>query len=1485
MVLLAIITSLFIAIQDPIIQKFAVRFASGYLSEKTGADIKVGRFAVTPDFRIFIDDVTVKDLKNNDLAKIDKLRTKINISDLLDGKIHLENVELHGTEANIIQYEGEEKFNFAFLVEAFKTDTVEKPDKEPMEIIVDKVKLRDVDFVFWNQNTDHPEKTEQQLMDYSHIGVSDINLDLADFFMHGDSIHASVGQLSGKELSGLDIKHFRSEVVVCPNGIYLDGMELETNNSLFDADIHMLYNGFDDFGSFVDSVVFDATIRPTDVLLSDIGVFTPVMYKMPDRLQFEGRFTGAIEHFSVDDMKAKFGKSTSIEGSLSMHPLDFENGEHTLKIKKMRFTYDDLVNFYIPSNTKTIPLPESLRLLNEGRVSLDFKGSYNNFVSDISLTSDVGDIDASIARAVGKSGDNVFSGYVKADRVKAGTLANASKYVGDLDLNADFTMKFPEKGDPELDMNGTASQVKLLGNDIDEIVLDGAMKENRFKGKVRVDDDDLFLDFNGLVDFRDAKHPKSDFEATIRDADLRALKLLREDSISKISTKLYVNLTGFDIDNLEGVLRIDSTVYRDSRGQYYMKNFNASIVNDNLMMRRINMSSDFFDFEMAGKMNFAQLVPVLNEFGNSFVDFPIWKGDREKFQKYREKHDVEQDFYFQLALKDTRTLSRLLMPSLKIAKNTTANGTFTSNSNLLNLTVRSKNIQIGDLVMNDLELKNYTLRNSLFGSLSIGEIVWDKMSETDTTSIGVDNLMLFAKMADDTIATRIRWDDNSVEDYNKALIDTYFHPHESGGIFSIKSANIVINDSLWTVAPNNYVDITDGRVTLSNLSFSNHLQSIKADGFVPMAAGDTLSVQLREFDISNFDLFFKGFDIDGFISGNAMVSSLKDNPMVLADLDIRKIAVNKDPIGDAIVSSLWNNENKSVDLKVNILDDLKKTLNVHGSYYTARKKDNLDFIVEMDSLRLNILSPFLAGVVSRMQGYGKGKVAITGSLDQPNVEGRLDIKDGGCKIGYLNTFYTFSPTIRVDNTNILLENMVLVDTLGNQAIVDGQIYHNHFKDFRLGLKLYPRDFLSMATTQKENDTFYGNVFASGLVEAKGPLNDIHLNIGARTSKGTKLTLPLNRTSSVSENDFIVFVQKPSENEEEMEEEQHEEKKKTNLSISLDVDVNNESAVKIYLPGDIGTIDATGDGNIKLGTSSSESLTLFGNYVIKNGRFQLNFKNLISRTFNLKQGGTISWSGSPTEGRIDATGSYTVKASLATLGAQVDSTTSSSSNVNVECLIHLKNALLNPTITFGMNLPNASEDVTQTVFSLIDTTNQAVMTTQALSLLLLGSFSYAGNSSDGGSTSLFDALTSNLMGLNLDLGNDWGLGVSYHSSAANAYDELQVALKTELFENRLIIETNFGVISDYSTNSSNASNLIGEFDIHYKLSKDGRLMATFYNHSNYNSNFSSFSFDRLAPYTQGLGISYSKSFNTFHDLFKPKKTIVPQRPLINKQKKP
>lgn len=1482
-VLVSTVVTLFVAIQDPIIQRFAVRFAGGFLSEKTGADIKVGSIAVTPDFRVFIRDVSVKDLNDNNLAKIGRLRTKIHVTDLLDGNLHFVEVELRDADVNMIKYKGETGFNFQFLADFFSSDKEkeEDPNKEPMPILVDKISIKNLNFELWDQNNSDSLKTAQNAMDYAHLNLTDINLEAKHFSMVGDSIYTVVERLKANDHCGLQLKHFQSDVVVCQRGIFLNDMQMETNNSLFHLDLDMKYDGFEAFSDFVNKVEFDATIHPTDVMLSDVGYFAPVMYEMPNRLRFEGKFMGPIEHFTVKDMVARFGKTTSIKGDLSMHPLDFEDGQHSLNIKNMHFSYEDLANFHIPGSSGTIPLPEQLSSLQSGDMKLNFKGSYNNFRSDIDINSDVANMKAAVTRNKQGLHTNIFSGSIDAQRINAGMFAKTN-LVGKVDVNADFSIMFPEKGNPELDLNGKILDAELLGNQIDEIVLNGEMKENRFNGKIDIDDDELYLDFDGLIDFSDSNLPKSNFEAVIRNADLHSLNIMKGDTISVVSTRISANMTGLKIDDLEGTLHIDTTVYRDSRGEYVMNSFDARIVKDNLMQRRINLTNDFFDFEMGGKVNFASLMMSLNEYGDHFVHFPIWEEKMEEFQEYKQTYDVEQDFFAKLDLKDTRTLSRLFMPSLRVAENTSVNATFTSRSRQLNLTARSKTVQIGDLVINDIELKNNNMRNSAFGSLSVGEIVWTNMTKTDTLVLGLDNVKLSARMANDTITTRIAWDDVSPDDHNKALIGASFHPHESGGIINFKQAEIVINDSLWQISPDNYIDLDNGRVKLSNILLSHNRQSLYADGYVPMGVEDTLNVQLSRFDVSMLDflLMSSGFDLDGYITGDATLANMKGNPMVLADLSIDSLGVNDEYVGDAKIMSGWDNKNQAINVEVGIVRDDHQTLSVLGSYYLKRKHDNLDFNIGMDSLNLSVVSAFTAGQVTRMQGYGVGNVTLTGSLKQPQIEGVVDIRDGGCKVTYLNTYYSFSPTILLTPTTIELKKMVLVDTLGNQSPVEGMIRHDYLKDFNLDLSLRPRDFLVMATSLKHNNSFYGSVVTNGWVTVKGPVNDINLDAFAFTRKGTHLTLPLNRVSTVSDNDFIVFVDNKDEEDGEYLEE--EERKKSNFALNLDVSVTDDAGMKIYLPGDIGTIDATGHGNLKIGTSSDEALTLFGNYVINNGVFMLNFKNILEKKFTLQQGGTISWTGSPTDGRINATGVYSAKAPLSSLGIQVDSTTASS-NLNVECLIHLSDALLNPTITFGMRLPNASEDVQQTVFSVIDTTNQAIMSTQAISLLVFNSFSYAGSSTGLTGTSALGAFASNLISanMNLNLGLDFDVGVKYlFGQGAKDYDELQLALKTQLFEDRLIIETNLGVLTD-NNGSGNASNLIGELDLYYKLLKDGRLMAHFYNHSNYSSYASSFSFDRLAPYTQGLGLTYSKSFASFRDLFRRKQTNPYGNPSLNR----
>jgi hypothetical protein len=93
------------------------------------------------------------------------------------------------------------------------------------------------------------------------------------------------------------------------------------------------------------------------------------------------------------------------------------------------------------------------------------------------------------------------------------------------------------------------------------------------------------------------------------------------------------------------------------------------------------------------------------------------------------------------------------------------------------------------------------------------------------------------------------------------------------------------------------------------------------------------------------------------------------------------------------------------------------------------------------------------------------------------------------------------------------------------------------------------------------------------------------------------------------------------------------------------------------------------------------------------------------------------------------------------------------------------------------------------------------------------------------------------------------GVNYRAGDTYSKSEFDVLMSKSLFNDRLVIEGNVGYASDQAT-----SNLVGEFNVEYLLREDGRLRGKAYNKSNTNNllNYS-------APYIQGLGVVYRKSW--------------------------
>ena len=168
-----------------------------------------------------------------------------------------------------------------------------------------------------------------------------------------------------------------------------------------------------------------------------------------------------------------------------------------------------------------------------------------------------------------------------------------------------------------------------------------------------------------------------------------------------------------------------------------------------------------------------------------------------------------------------------------------------------------------------------------------------------------------------------------------------------------------------------------------------------------------------------------------------------------------------------------------------------------------------------------------------------------------------------------------------------------------------------------------------------------------------------------------------------------------------------------------------------------------------------------------------------------------------------------------------------------------------------------------------------MNRQVFSFLLFRSFvtPQIYNANGGGVTagsaaaSTGSEMLSNRMSefLNTYFGNltgirDLQVGVNYRAGNQNS-QEVDLALSKQFLNNKVTVDGNFGVNSA-NAQTKNSSGLIGDVNIDYKLSDDGRYRVKGFNRSNDNTQIATSG----GPYTQGVGFFYREEFETFNQLF-------------------
>ncbi len=1453
------------------------RTVAGMLSNKLETDVKIKTFHLTSDLGILAEDVLVNDKNDNPMFYIGRMKLRLGLFDNSDN-LRLRQLHLDDVLAYIVEYDGHDSFN---VVELFSDDNNEKKNKEKndFEIFVDDFVFNNGRVMVWNQNKDNPDR---EGMDYRYIDVKDIYLDFNDLKYTSDTISAFINNISASDRCGFSLDTLRSDnkVIFSSKCLIFDDMTLKTHATSLNMDLRFYYENLNAYSYFVDSIKIDATFRPSQLTLSDLRFFTNTLETMTDTVQIEGDIDGYVRDFLAQDFKFSFQDSTNFSGNIKMTGLPnfFDTHIHA-DIYELNFTYEDLTRLMLPGSRVYLPLPDFLYVLKSASLSGYYEGFPNNFTTKFELETNLGNIkvDCNLNHDLLSLSKPYYYINLKTDSLNIKDLLGLDEDFT-LTMNTDMHGSGFSKKDADFELDAKISHLKAFNNNFNDFEVNGVFENQRFLVSTDVKSEALTADLDAMANVA-AKKPAFSINLSLKNADLHKLGLSKNDTSKSLSTDLKTSFKGIKINDLLGELKLENTVLKDNKGSYLMDNFVLSMSKNpnNAKYKDLNINCDFFDVNASGVIN---VLKATNTFKNLILNHFHIKSWAEKGTRL---DDEVLDFYFSMNLKNTETLSKLLLPDLRISENTNLLINFTKDY-YIHSYLHSDKLSYKDFVLNNLQLTNTTEKNKIIANINIEDLVLREATEKNPQRLSMENVNFNFDVHSDSVLFKMNWNDDDILDRNRGLLKAYYVTHDDfkGGMLKIPYTDVIINDSLWSISPDCHVNFTNGKTFISKLDIISGIQAIKIDGFIPKTNRDTLSIHFDNLDISSFDKLISNGDfvLDGIINGDLQIAGIKEKFTMLSNLDVYKIAVNHQDVGDADIDAVWNAPDSSIRIKTQVTkkinDNEQKTLSLLGKYYTSRD-ENLNFKLFLNDFDVSLINPFVKGTLSRVKGNINGDLSIKGSFEKPILLGKALLKDAACNIDVLNTYYRVNDSELEKITNdhyiffkdnlIRINHLNLNDTLGNRAVAQGVITHNYLKDFYFDVSAVLDNFLGLNMLKDDFSAFYGSAIANGNLSIKGSLDDIYINIDAETMPGTDINILLTSTYSVDDN-FIVFVQKDKKNDTIVSLTNPQDSNKK-FTLNLNADVNPNANVNIHLPSNLGSIVANGNGNIRLGLNSDE-LSLYGDYVINSGDFNFSFQNIIKREFVIKEGGTISWTGRAEDADINITGIYKAKSSLTSLGAMIDTLSSignvNTNNVNVDCILRLQDKLTNPTINFGLSLPNANDDIKNYVFSVVDTTDQAVLSQQIISLLVLGTFTYSSaNINTIGASTYYGVLTSSLSSWLSQISKDFDIGVRYTPKDNITQEELEVALSTQLFNDRLTIEGNLGMYTGNSNNmSQSANNIVGDVDITFKITN--RLSLKVYNHSNVNTNYYAYTYENYSDYTQGIGISYSQSFDNVREIF-------------------
>ncbi len=1371
--------------------------------------------------------------------------------DITQLHVKLKDIALNNTQAQIVLGKSQE----AQYTKQVVTQQTGQQLKNPWKFEIGNVSFNNNSFAF--DNNVNPKAPEG--IDFSHLHIDSLTI-------HGDSLAftpsvyaGNIHQISFKEQSGFDLRKLQTNFVYSDTGASLTNFVLQTDkNTVIRNQIIAGWPSLDAISKNPGNVYLNIDLTNSQIGVKDIITFMPTFKrnmrgKEDAILKLNTVIKGYVRDLSIPvfDISGYGNTVVSLSGRIKGLP-NASKAYMDIAINKISATKADLLPFIPAKELANFRLPDNLFIKGY------FKGNAKDFNTQLALSTNRGNVDIT----GGMHPSQPYSLKAVVNRLDVGYLLKQEKNVGiiSLDANVSGTGTDLKTANVRYALRVLSAQVK--GYNYHDLDMAGTLRNRVATVNGNITDPNITLNLDASADMK-PKYPAVKMDLLLDTIDLRALHLVTD--TMAFHGHIIADVPVSDIDSLIGSVYLNDLVVTQGSNTYYADSL-ALVADANPQQKSLTLTSNPINLSLVGQYKPTEIAAALQQTINKYYNLPGYKPQKFAPQNWELNASVVP-----------RGMLLQFVPMLKGSDSLALHAALNSAANDLRLSVKDRHVIMNQMQIDSLNVMAQTNAEKLDITANLDKFI--------NGSFRLYNTALNASIANNALD----FSANTKDSLNKTqfALGGLLNQIKNGVQFSLKDS-LLLDYMRWDVGQGNFIryDSVAG-IQVNNFSLSQDGQSLTVNS-TPQEPNAPISVAFNNFQIAKLTKIAHqdSLLLEGSINGNALVRDVMKNPVFTSDLRIDSIIYKRDTIGNMTVKV--NNEQANTFAANIALQGNNTDVQVNGRYYTGESR--MDLQLALNRLNLAIVKPFAVGQLIDIGGALKGNATITGTINQPSVNGALRFDSAFVIPAITGERLTLpNENINIDNQGIHFDNFTMRDTRNKAAVLDGDILTTDFKNYTFDLSLNAQDFQAVNAPKATNQLFYGKMNIDAGINVTGGMTTPKIDGDLRVNKETNFTLvlPTSDPEVVSREGVVIFVDKdhPEQAKQQMAALDSITAKSQMTGLDVSANIETDSAAKFTVIVDERNGDSLtlqGSSDLAGGIDRSGKISLTGNYKVSKGSYNLSL-SVLKRKFDIEQGSTLTWTGDPTSANIDITASYLADT------PPIDLMATSQENPDVrykeklpfKVLLHMTGELLKPTITFDITLPQqelaAWPDVDTKLQQL--RANEAELNKQVFALLLLGRFVQEDPlvSSGGGGgiestvrSSASRMLTDQLNKLagslikGVDLSFDLESGTDYSSGTAQNSTNLNVGVSKRLLNDRLKVNvgSNFALENPQGNNSQNhsPSTIAGDVSVDYQLSKDGRYRLRGYRRNNYDATFEG------QVIETGLTFMITLDYNQFKDIF-------------------